>query len=77
MGFRLEEINPQIIKRVPIREDYEDKYFPLDRFQKLPKNGYTSLIKNILKYNMIDIKLSTPFDNNMLNHYDHIFNICQ
>ncbi len=73
-GLDLEEINPEIIKRVPIRDDYEDKYFPLDRFQKLPKKGYTSLIKNILSHNLIDIKLSTPFEQDMLNHYDHIFN---
>ena len=73
-GMALEEINTEIIKRVPIRKNYENRYFPFDRFQKLPKKGYTSLIKNILNHNLININLSTPFDHDMVNHYDHIFN---
>lgn len=73
-GLTLEEINPGIIKRVPIREDYEDRYFPLDSFQKLPKKGYTSMIKNILNHNLIKINLSTPFDHKMMGEYSHIFN---
>ncbi len=54
-----EEIDPSVLKRVPIRLSYDDGYFT-DTFQAIPKLGYTKLIENILDHENIKIKLSIP-----------------
>jgi UDP-galactopyranose mutase len=47
-----------IIKRLPIRTNFDDNYF-FDKYQGIPKNGYTSLFENILKG--IEVKLETDY----------------
>ena len=73
-GMALEEIDPNIIKRVPIRDDLNELYFPNDSFQALPSQGYTSLIEKMLDHPLISVSLNTSFDKSMLNLYDHCFN---
>lgn len=73
-GKSLEELNPKIINRVPIRSDDEDKYFPKDKFQKLPYEGYTKLVENILTHPSIKIQLNTCFDESMQKNVLHTFN---
>ncbi|MBT6170307.1 MAG: NAD(P)-binding protein [Flavobacteriaceae bacterium] len=73
-GLKLEEISPDIINRVPIRDDNNEYYFPNDKYQFLPKEGYTVFVKNILDHKKINIKLSTPFKREMEDNYDYIFN---
>lgn len=46
-GRPADEVPVGIIKRIPIRYDYDDRYFS-DRFQGLPADGYTALIDNLL-----------------------------
>ena len=55
------DIDPSVLKRVPIRLSYDDGYFN-DSFQAVPKDGYTNFIKNILNHENIEINLSTPKD---------------
>lgn len=73
-GMKLEELDPQIINRVPMRDDDNEFYFPNDKFQYMPENGYTELINNILNHDNIEIKLNTSFEKNIESKYDHIFN---
>jgi UDP-galactopyranose mutase len=73
-GMDLEELDPDILNRVAIRDDSNDLYFPNDTFQALPAAGYTSLIENILNHENIDLKLNTPFDSSVEQDYFHIFN---
>jgi UDP-galactopyranose mutase len=73
-GIPLEEINPKILERVPIRQDFDDRYFPKSAFQKLPKYGYTQLVSNILDHRQIDIKLQTPYAKCMSSCFDFVFN---
>lgn len=73
-GMKLEELNPDIIGRVPVREDLNDLYFPKDVFQAFPKNGYTALVENILDHDRISIRLELGFSKEMELEYDHIFN---
>lgn len=68
------EVDPSVLDRAPVRDDEGDLYFPNDRYQYLPKYGYTALIKNIFDHKNIQVKLSTPFTKSMENHYDHVFN---
>jgi UDP-galactopyranose mutase len=73
-GMKLEELDPQIINRVPIRDDYNEYYFPNDEYQFMPKNGFTELFKNILNHPNINVKLNTSFEKFMEDDYDFIFN---
>uniref|UniRef100_UPI0040475AF0 FAD-dependent oxidoreductase n=1 Tax=Algoriphagus sp. TaxID=1872435 RepID=UPI0040475AF0 len=73
-GMRLEQIDPQIINRVPFRDDNNELYFPDDKFQFMPKEGYTKLFHNILNHPSIEIRLNTKFNRGMEDEYNHIFN---
>lgn len=73
-GLEIEELDPKILSRVPIRDDDNQYYFPNDTFQALPKNGYTSLVDNILNHKGINLSLNTSFHKDMEGGYDHIFN---
>ena len=47
-----------IIKRLPMRWTYDDDYFG-DRYQGIPVNGYTELVKNMLSG--IDVELGIDY----------------
>ena len=70
----IEELDPSIINRVPIRDDMNELYFPNDEYQFMPKEGYTKLIENMIIHPSISISLNTRFDKRMEDDYDYIFN---
>lgn len=70
----LEEIDRSILQRVPFRDDLNEYYFPNDKYQMLPKEGYTKLFERILDHENITVHLSTAFDRLMEKDYDHVFN---
>lgn len=73
-GMDIEDLDPSIINRVPIRDDFNEYYFPDDTYQAMPKDGYTALISNMLDWDNIAVSLGTTFDKSMEKDYDHIFN---
>ena len=73
-GKTIEELDPSIINRIPIRGDDNEYYFPNDKFQVLPKNGYTRIFELILDEKNITTSLSTRFSKSMEKDFDHIFN---
>ncbi len=70
----LEEMDAAVVKRIPLRFDDEDRYFPDDEFQLLPEHGYTAIFGNILDHELINVSLNTPFHASMLPGYSHCFN---
>jgi UDP-galactopyranose mutase len=69
-GIEPTELPASILKRLPLRFNYDDGYFS-HRFQAIPRNGYTDLIKNILDRPEIEVRLNCTFEE--LNFsYDHI-----
>ena len=64
-GLDLEELDPSVIKRLPIRLDASDAYFPDDRHQYLPRDGYTAVVEQILRHPNITIETATPFVSGM------------
>ncbi len=70
----LEELDAAVVKRIPIRFDDEDRYFPDDRFQLLPRDGYTSLVQSILDHPAIRVTLEAGFEKPMLRSCRHCFN---
>ncbi len=73
-GMEIEQLDPSIINRVPIRDDFNELYFPDDTYQAMPRDGYTALVSNMLDWDNITVSLGTPFDKSMEKDYDHIFN---
>ena len=51
-----EEIDPSVLKRVPLRFSYGDGYFP-DQYQVLPEESYTGFFESILDHPNITIQL--------------------
>ena len=73
-GYDLEEMDAAVVKRIPIRFDDEDRYFPNDKFQILPSSGYTDVVNNILSHKNIVVLLGTAFVKSMLGSYEFCFN---
>ncbi|CVA10411.1 Probable UDP-galactopyranose mutase [Serratia marcescens] len=71
-GMSPSELPASILKRLPIRFNYDDNYFN-HKYQGMPKDGYAAMIKKIAEHDNITVKLSTPFDKNCIGDYDHIF----
>ena len=73
-GVELEDMSAGVVQRIPIRTDEEDRYFPSDRFQMLPADGYTAVFERILHHPLVTVRLLTPFERGMLRDYAHCFN---
>jgi len=61
-----------ILKRLPVRFDYNDNYFA-HRFQGMPEQGYTAMIERILDHPRITVDLNTRFTRDMAVAHDHVF----
>ena len=53
------ELHASVCARIPIRTDTDDRYFT-DRFQKMPRDGYTRMFERIL--DGIDVRLGTSYE---------------
>ncbi len=73
-GMELDQLDPEIINRVAIRQDLNEDYFPNDPFQALPAHGYTALIRNMLDHPLIRTQLSCAYEHTMDDDFDHVFN---
>jgi UDP-galactopyranose mutase len=54
------ELSPDVLARIPIHKDFDDRYFT-DRFQALPKHGYTKMCENMIQNSLITVLLNTDF----------------
>ncbi len=50
-----------VVRRIPLRHDDEDRYFPGDRFQMLPRHGYTAVIGAVLDHPNIQVSVTGQF----------------
>ena len=57
-GKSPEDIDPAVSGRVPVLLSYDNRYFQ-DKYQGLPKEGFTKIFDEMLNYPGIDVKLST------------------
>lgn len=70
----IEELDPSILQRVPIREDDNEFYFPNDKYQLMPEDGYTAMFQNMLNHPNIEVKLNTRYNKHIHTNYNHTFN---
>ncbi len=66
------ELPASILKRLPLRFNYDDNYFS-HRFQGMPEHGYTEMVSRILDHPGIEVHLQTWFDPAAAGEYDHVF----
>jgi UDP-galactopyranose mutase len=55
-----EHLSPDIITRLPVRYNFDNRYFN-DTYQGLPKNGYTAWLEKMADHPNIEVRLSTDF----------------
>lgn len=66
------ELPASILKRLPVRFNYDDNYF-FHRFQGMPEDGYTAMIAAILDHPRIAVELDTLYAPEMAQEADHTF----
>ena len=54
------ELDAQVTARIPVRTNRDDRYFT-DRFQAMPKHGFTRLFENMLDHSNITIQLGCSY----------------
>ncbi|MCD6591308.1 MAG: UDP-galactopyranose mutase [Candidatus Aenigmarchaeota archaeon] len=55
-----EELSPKVAKRIPVRFTRDDRYFS-DKYQGIPKEGYTKMVERILDHPNISILLGVDY----------------
>jgi len=71
-GLEPSELPASILKRLPVRFNYDDNYFN-HKYQGMPKDGYTAIVEKMLDVPGIKVHLNTRFDPNAKGDYDHVF----
>ncbi|WP_347989158.1 UDP-galactopyranose mutase [Methylomonas sp. AM2-LC] len=71
-GLHPRDLPASILKRIPIRFNYDDNYYN-DRYQGLPRNGYTDIVERMLDVPGITVYLNTSFASVDKSDYHHVF----
>lgn len=75
-GVDPKELPASVLKRLPIRFNYDDNYYS-KKYQGIPDEGYTGVIRKILDHPRITVRLSTPFQvssfSSHVSAFSHIF----
>lgn len=67
-----EELDKTVTGRVPVYISRDNRYFQ-NKYQGVPLDGYSSLIKKILKHKRIKTLLSTHFVHEMQSEFDYVY----
>lgn len=68
-GLKPDEIDPDVTARVPVYISRDDRYFQ-NRWQGIPQEGYTAMIKNMLDHENIEVYLNTSWKDIEEQHLD-------
>ena len=60
-GIKPEDLDPSVTGRIPIYISHDNRYFQ-DKYQGIPINGYTEMIKKMLSSPLIEVKLNTSWE---------------
>ncbi|PSL17564.1 UDP-galactopyranose mutase [Shimia abyssi] len=71
-GCNPDELPASILKRLPVRFNYNDNYF-FHAFQGMPKHGYTALVEKILDHPKIEVRLTEHFKKPDGTDFKHVF----
>jgi len=65
------ELPASILKRLPVRFNYDDNYFS-HKYQGIPVGGYTPIVASILNHANITVQLEKSYDPVDAQNFDHI-----
>jgi UDP-galactopyranose mutase len=65
-GMRPEELSPNVTARVPVYVSRDDRYFQ-DRYQAMPRDGYTALFERLLDHPRINVALNVEYKDALLS----------
>lgn len=77
-GMDPKEIPASVLKRLPVRFNYDDNYF-FHKFQGIPRDGYTPLFQNLLNHPNIEFELGKKVNRATIEElitseqYRHVF----
>lgn len=71
-GMHPSELPASILKRLPVRFNYDDNYYA-STFQGMPKHGYTYIVEKMLDHPNVKLHLNSKFERSMAGDYDHVF----
>lgn len=71
-GLHPRELPASVLKRLPVRFDYNDNYFN-HKYQGIPKAGYTPIVESLLKHENIRVFLNRTFKQADRSEYHHTF----
>lgn len=71
-GIHPKELPASILKRLPVRFNYDDNYFN-HKYQGMPQDGYTKIAENIAQHPNIELQLNTKYSHDLRNAYSHVF----
>lgn len=71
-GNSPQDVDSAVTARVPVYLSKDNRYFQ-DKYQGIPLNGYTAVIKKMLDNKNITIKLNTEFKEIDISKFDKIF----
>ena len=54
------QLDKKVLSRIPVRKNFDTRYFD-DKYQALPKNGYTNFVKNMIQNEYINLMLNVDF----------------
>lgn len=66
------ELPASILKRLPLRFNYDDNYFN-HKYQGMPRDGYTPIIEALLDVENVAVHLRTAFHATCAAEFDHVF----
>lgn len=69
------ELNPSVLARIPVRNNFDGRYFA-DKYQALPKGGYTKMIENMISYGNIKVLLNVDYlalPEDLKRQYDRVY----
>jgi len=59
-NLKPEEMNPEVTGRIPVFISRDNRYFQ-DKYQVIPKHGYTRIFENMLNHPNISVMLNTDY----------------
>ncbi|MDJ0889637.1 MAG: UDP-galactopyranose mutase [Gammaproteobacteria bacterium] len=71
-GLDPSELPASILKRLPVRFNYDDNYFN-HRRQGIPKDGYSALVERMLQVPGVSVHLGTAFEPARKVEFGHVF----
>lgn len=71
-GVNPAQLPASILKRLPIRFNYDDNYFA-HRYQGMPRDGYTSIVERLLDHPQITLYLNQTFRREEVAGFRHVF----